>query len=694
MPRQQPIDKEEFLYIILAVGFLCLFGFGWYGFVVLRDHGLFTSFYLTLQLLVLNGPGIEFDNFPWQIKVAAIGLPVFTIVTVIFTVFRVIGLQSNLIWLKLRPRKHVFLGIGKVPAGIIDTFKDNKGFSAVAVDINTEHRRAVVIKKTKKVMTLQHDTDDANFLAKLKLDKAEYIYCFTGDDIRNINIARKVIDIIQRKSAKKYPKIFINVESKALLETVSRESVFKNFQKQGQGEINWFSSNQQSALALIQKYPPRFELAADEATNSGNLHIGIVGQPPCLDEFILNLVKQCAMLPKGKFLLSIFGASEARFQTFLNDYLMLSSKRAKGAFGGYLDHVELKFFPISTQGVDAHTLQQAFEAQERSSFDTFYVLGDSDYDTMSSALRLKQMAIALSDTTELYFPLQPDAQSYDARNAATYSPRIVIRLPGDQRPSCPDEEDTWESLRDADWFHGVRDIFVIKSELYPSETIERVAKYINAAFDTADTNSESESAPDDFREQVRDQFSQENIHLTTAKWSELDEFGKMSSIQSAENVFIKLRKLGFALELRTENDKPDPDVLKNVLNKMRDAITKHTNTLKELEHQRFVLERVMDGWLLTPTWANELLALERALFVRERAKDGGLLTHAWANELLSKNTKLKKSLKQFRLNETLIAYEKLSEFEKNKDQLIVDVIPLIIEDEVIAERFTLKEISQ
>jgi hypothetical protein len=79
-----------------------------------------------------------------------------------------------------------------------------------------------------------------------------------------------------------------------------------------------------------------------------------------------------------------------------------------------------------------------------------------------------------------------------------------------------------------------------------------------------------------------------------------------------------------------------------------DELTK----LMKLEHRRFVVERLVDGWLPTDPVASDNA---------EESK---------------RRTKRNKAL---RLNETLVPYDKLPEDQKLKDRLIIECIPKILQ---------------
>lgn len=645
-------DREGLRYLVLASAFFGFFLLGLYGFFVAANHSFITAFYLTLQLLVLNGSGDVFANAAWQVQLAAVALPVFTIGTVIAAITKVIGLQWNMVRLQLRPRKHVFLGVGKVPAGIIDAFKGKSGFTAVAIDIDTERHRVQLIKDCENVMLIQRDIDDSYFLSALRLHKAKFIYCFTGDDQRNINIARKVVEIIQLKSKKDYPKLFVNVESKSMIEIVSREEAFARYKSEGRGQINWFSSNQQSALALIQKYPPR-RLPLNAESRATTLHVAIVGQPPCISEFILNLVKQSATLRQEKLFISVFGSSRQQHEQFLRDNYPFTASDAKLPCGNALQNVQLKFFPIGSNGVAPSSIQDAFAAQDETTFNIFYVFGYSDYDALNAAMRVKQVMLALSDQQNLY-----EAKNLKQR---PYVPRVVVRLPGDHYLNHPES-----SLHGVDCFHGVRDILLFENEDYPGETIERMAIYIHAAFSVVGGDFKNDSAAyNHYKLAVTDTVIKMQKAGHVESWSALSEFQKTSSIQSAEHVFIKLRELGYELVPRTQVG-ADSDVLHELCSKINDHAVK--DALFEMEHRRFVLERVVDGWLLSPQWAS-------------------------AEPSSEERVKLERELKTLCLNKTLVDNTELSFEERHKDERIIFIIPVMLEDRVIAERLMLQRVA-
>jgi hypothetical protein len=124
-------------------------------------------------------------------------------------------------------------------------------------------------------------------------------------------------------------------------------------------------------------------------------------------------------------------------------------------------------------------------------------------------------------------------------------------------------------------------------------------------------------------------------HKRIDLWLGLIEEFRWSSRFSADHVAVKLRAIGFDL---CEGDNKDTE-RDGLDRELAAAIEANLEMLMKLEHRRFVIERLLDGWLYSDPTA-----------------------------------------KPKRLNSTLVPYDDLPSKEKRKDESIVNSIPAIVSE--------------
>lgn len=122
---------------------------------------------------------------------------------------------------------------------------------------------------------------------------------------------------------------------------------------------------------------------------------------------------------------------------------------------------------------------------------------------------------------------------------------------------------------------------------------------------------------------------------------EISEDDRYSSQYSADHFFVKLRELGYELvQISKENriNLSEKLVLSDIyIEQLKLDIEKNIEQLNQLEHRRFYHERFISGWIYGTMKNKPLL-----------------------------------------INETLVPFDCLSENEKNKDEIIMRVIPFIL----------------
>ncbi|MGX5914794.1 NAD-binding protein [Aliidiomarina sp. Khilg15.8] len=554
-----------------ALSFVLLFTLGVFGFWSLGVP-LLSAFYYSVQMVVLDAPDVLHEGPNWAVLIAAFTLPLYPAAALLGLVGAAIGVQSSLVRLQFRPRDHVFLGTGRLTASLVDTLKAQKKLSILAVDIDTDQKHARRVMQCSKAMLLRHDINDSFVLRKLRLKRAKCVYIFTGDDDRNLEIARKIIALFTSDKGKaRLPRLVINVESADMLVLATEEDSFQAYQQKG--GILWFSAPQQSARELLKQHPPRLTSSLDEAEP---LHVGIVGQQPGAEALVLQVVKQSACLTDRNTHITLFGESAERFQHFMASNPVLLAEGQEPEYGQVVPLVSVHFVQVGSQGLSPQAIRDAMEVQAQLPLQVLYISEDTDYRCLTSTLRAKQAISALSLPT-----------------------RLVTRLTGSQFNHCAEAQDALknkhQALKGVAWFHGVFDVFD-EVEAYPGETADAFGLLIHAAYSAIYHGEPLTANLPDLQARFEARLN-EVMPSARAEWqSTLREDFRASSRQSGDHLFVKLRELGFELSRCAKAGGASEQDIAEVST----AIEKYLPALLRMEHRRFVTERLIDGWLAHP----------------------------------------------------------------------------------------------
>lgn len=278
--------RHAFIALIL---FIIFYGLALYG-LMLNDRGFLNAAYEALQMIVMNADLHEdrLDmNFPLQISRFA--LPLFAAFSILAVLFKIAGQQVCYFKHAVSPRKNVFLGAGRMAFGIIQSL--DKDASIIAIDINIYQKYAISIRERFNSILLQGDARDINTLKRLRLDRVDTIYIFTGDDNLDLDIAAKVISLITEKQNKR-PRLIVDIEDKSLRRIAGHIPAFQEYREKD-GGIIWFSAKSLAARKLLIEYPP---ITISSQKYEKKVHIGIVGLGDFAKETVLQLVRHCVFL--------------------------------------------------------------------------------------------------------------------------------------------------------------------------------------------------------------------------------------------------------------------------------------------------------------------------------------------------------------------------------------------------------------
>ncbi|MBR9907468.1 MAG: hypothetical protein GYB30_05370 [Gammaproteobacteria bacterium] len=550
-----------------SVAFAVLFGIGVYGFVA-HGNNLLQAVYGTLKLLLVDAPDFVFHGNNWSLIFAAFTLPLFPAAALLSLLAAAAGVQWQLIRVVARPRRHVFLGAGKMAASMAKNLAAKGEHSMLAVEQNIDGQYAQTIASYAGALVLQHDVNNGLLLRKLRLQHAETIYVFTGDDQRNLAVGRKVIELLSH--CKKPPRLVINIEAHEVLNVVTEEAVFRNYQRRA--ELLWFSAPQQKARELSKRYPMRL---ASTLQQPEPIHVAVLGQGADSEALILQLAKQNALLTAQRLYVTWFGRSEHHYNQFLLNHPVLGATQAKPEFGGVTPNVQLNFVNTGSSGVSVEIVRSAIHQQQGLPLHVAYMMEPDDYCGITETVRLCQVTKALNVSTRMVTCIAGsvfESLTKVQNSVAHYGP----------------------ALTQVSWFHGLNDLFD-SHEKYPGELSDIFGLLVHSAYKAIFTEPPLQAR----HKNLQTEFEQRLHKVEQAardEWlTQLPEAFRASSRQSGDHIFIKLRELGFQLRRRVPDDAPG--IAESVLTKVSKAIEQHIDALLRLEHTRFTNERLVDGWL-------------------------------------------------------------------------------------------------
>lgn len=568
MTHTSPVINLGSLRAALYAGlaFVVLYGLGIWGFL---QHGFSwpQAFYSTLKLVLVDAPEQLFDYANWALLFSAFTLPLFPAAALLGLLGAAAGVQWRLLRIVVNPRKHVFLGAGKMASSVLHALHERGERSLLAIDEDTESLHSQKVAQMGALL-FRHDANNTLLLCKLRLHCADTIYVFLGDDARNLEVAQKIVKLMQQVANP--PRLVVNIESRDMLMLATEAENFRAYQRRG--ELLWLSAPEYRARELSKRFPLRTQ---SSLTAPGPLHVAVVGQCANAHALILQFAKQNALLTEAALHISVFGQSPTTYETFMRDHPVLNATADEPEFGGVAPLVQLQFVNIGADGVSPRALREAINKQANLPVSAAYIVEPNDYRGLTATVRMCQVAAA--------------------QNLAT---RVICCLAGTDFTSAAQAQQATlhygAALQRVAWFHSVGDVFV-SHEHYPGERSDIFGLLVHTAYRAIYSDPPLTSETDKLQSAFEQRFATIE-HAAQTEWlAELPEAFRASSRHSGDHMFIKLRELGF--ELRPRKADSEEVISEAAISALNDAITEHLPRLLRLEHTRFCTERLVDGWL-------------------------------------------------------------------------------------------------
>jgi hypothetical protein len=604
----------------------------------------------TLQLFVLNVSGDGLPNF-WTLAAAFLA-PMVSFGAAAAALGGRVRHWLDRVSLLRDGADDVFLGGGETAAGIgmrrdvahANAARPVHAAKLVGLDISSDAPLGRAMQAFScKGFFHKGDALLVEELQTLHLHRARNVWVVTGDDLRNLEIARRVYQLVSLRGAaaqsSKKPKrqkrqkrheaactggpspdvaagdavrILVNVYNRHLVRAAA-SSMFPAATLAGAPVVEYFSMPRLAARTLLHEHPPlppRLDQSQARPTHGICApHVLIVGSGALAEALVVHVAQHCVFNddPNHAVRISVVSQSAEDWVGQLHTaFPALAEQAASGASNSA---------PVARiaarNGSEVSLAPQIWtELQAEQSFNAIYVTCEKDLQTHEAALRLA----ALRDMAPV---------------AAGAPPFIVACL---QQPPG-----TLGALRQCHTDEEIRGLFdfpvfercLLPGEDYPGQTGDRRAKQILAAY---------------LRGQQRELSSADAEALAESEWNKDADMMRWSNRLSADHVDVKfdiLQTLGLIAPWRALAPQQR---LEQLAGPLGDASV--VDLLSRVEHRRYTVERLLDGWLLRSALACG--AEDPASFA------SGLPYSAQKSKL--------------RLNVTLVPYDDLSTADPNFDQ--------------------------
>jgi len=231
------LKKYNWLFPVLIVIAQILGTIGFYQFYSDSDQGIswFTSFYLSLQLFVLNSGGVM-GKVPIFLEIARFMAPAVTASGIFLAIWE--PFYRNYLLYRMRFWKNhiVVCGLSKKAELLIDDFilQEKGKIQIVLIDPNENHRSLSNLKKKGVIVLLGNGTDEEELL-KANLLHAKYLLALTQDEKTNIQIAQRATRLYNQYPEKILPDTVLQVILH--IDDFYTENIFKEFHEKAVPEL-------------------------------------------------------------------------------------------------------------------------------------------------------------------------------------------------------------------------------------------------------------------------------------------------------------------------------------------------------------------------------------------------------------------------------------------------------------------------
>lgn len=617
-----------------------------------------------LLLMIIGKPAKQETLFNIAQFLAACG----TILATIKGFWKPIREKYDLIRLQQTSGHIVICGLGDKGMRLMNTFTE-KGFRVVVIEAQKDHPEIAGCRE-RNVLVMIGDASDHVMLDEANTARAKYLFAVSGDDNTNINIAHQGKNLAQachKVDEKIFLRCYAHVANSSLQNIFARHGLFARTYDYFDASI--FNVYETSARVIFEEYPPDF-YAGEQNLSTNTIPIAVIG----FGKMGENIVKQAARVGHytrwTKMGISIVDNNvKERSKKFIALY---GDGKTPPAFA--VPDININFVDR-----DPECLLSAADIMGTAGQQPVAVYITVDDDSIGISLALRVRRVLGSDATpvivcmrsslselikgkEARFIVDQNIHGFNIYDAAcgyqvlieeitdelaqaihsAYVNAQILFTKDDFTQSTPltllqsivqdvpimqniDEQNAIDSLNQ---ILKKPDLYNCLRERHRDALIQKIKRQANKTkylrsktFDRLSVMEQTQililnaSLLDYTYPELYPAKKRENTALVA--WEGLNEFMKDANRWSADHLSVKLRSIGFDGQNLSVFDKVanDPEFLEK---------------LSEMEHRRWMAERLMGGWSYGPKRDNrkkihDLLVPYGQLAVKEKDKDKDMI---------------------------------------------------------------------
>jgi hypothetical protein len=550
----------------VAVGlFLAGLIAGWLGFLHDIDSQEAASFgwlqcagnalHSTLQLIVLNVDAEKTQELP--LSFARIALPLATAqVLLSFIAERLTQWQLRFRLLQLFGFGVGVLVLGSGRTGLLlakyyDAVASKRWWKLRRAPIGVDQHldTANVLAFREHFAVLQEPLHDPKALKRLSLEKREHIVICTGNDLEDIELTRRIARL---PSLGAETRITVSIESAAIPRACRLDPDLAK--RYANGSLRFFHAQHTIARILLLSHAPhllhekRFEVGAPNSC-----HIAVCGDGSLVEELVAQAVRALVYSVREPLRITVLvpNAPE-RERAFFARFPALAHKVAstESIYGQQLPLALIAFVESSAEQINASALRAV------GPLDAIYAMGRNDGEARVVAAEAIKVVMTMPEKARAPVVACLESSDVAAGPFETIPPAARLKL-----------------FASSGWVDGRHELQVERSMTsLPDELADDIAMRLWWAYTKSNMHKYERSSFDEER--------------ARKEWPKQPHHEHSFNRYAADHAMLKLELLGLPRAATLEQVKA--------------AVHARRAWLSELEHRRYVRERVVDGWLASP----------------------------------------------------------------------------------------------
>lgn len=544
------------------IKFLSLFAFvtfilGVWGYCI-EGRSLWSAVYGSLQLFVMEYNG---SSEPTLILQTSRYLASFILIYAAFRTFYIIALK-DLKFLKAKNLKehNIIIGVGEQGYQLAKNSLLN-GRKILIIDPNENNIYAKELEENGAIFIHGYG-NDKELLKKISLEKASNIFIVTDKDETNVEISLSILDIIRQTKRykefssainKEYVYCYVHIFDPNIKNLFKSHEIFTKMDDLLYVKI--FNIYEKAADDIVVKYPPT-NLKMYFTQKEINCNILLIGFGYVGQSILFSYAKSAHFSVDKKISFTIIDIEANKNKDlFLLNYPFIT------------DYFDLTFIEKDLKLLNQEEIDKLLKYSGKDKFHTIYVCIDDDVFAANFARRMmnydktEKIVICLNKRSEFNKLIKETELLKSDKNL----PQIII-------------------------YDYILEVCKLKN--FEEKEIEKIARKIHKLY-VDSIYKMKELDPANITEEKKEAIRKELPSFT--EWEKLTEEFRESNRNQARHLFIKLGLVGLKavpLEAKAEevslNDNPDLVEIFGIL-----------------EHNRWVLEKLLNGWKYGPVRDND-----------------------------------------------------------------------------------------